>query len=192
MFQLYFSLFFVPKRKSNYKVILDDVSIKTIRIDLWFVVLFLGYADRVYPSSKAVAESKLSAEVIRKDALLASKIVMDATKRKSLRPSNREKIPDGWEEVAEKFITKPLPQNRSELSKKEAEVVKDDSFMHKFYGSQLVIGDLLVGTNLPVKLHTLEITKDNKVFIDNNPYAINHHDVGQMKVILKKLQKDKA
>jgi hypothetical protein len=56
--------------------------------------------------------------------------------------------------------------------------------MHKFFGSQLLVGDRVIISNHPRKLHTLEIIK-KQMIIDNIPYPINEGDLENIKRIIR-------
>lgn len=67
--------------------------------------------------------------------------------------------------------------------------LQNQSFSHKFFGSQLSVGEIVLVKGLSVGLHTLEITSSNQLFIDNNPYPANPDDLIKAKIELLKLRK---
>lgn len=84
-------------------------------------------------------------------------ISLDATKRKSLMPSNQNAIPAGFKEVSRNmdgeviaFLEKRLPT----------------SFQHNFFGSNLVVNGHICLSGLTHKLHVMEVDENNQVTID--------------------------
>lgn len=92
---------------------------------------------------------------------------VDLTKRNTLMPSNSEVIPKGYEKKdGELVASMSLP-------------VRDYEF--RFYGSQLLIGDRAIISGLPVRPHTIEILKDNSVYIDGVEAKLIGADVDSIK-----------
>lgn len=99
----------------------------------------------------------------------------DNTKLLSLQPANRAMVPgSNWtaEEVeidgAKTHQWKPTPP------------LKGD-FQWKFYGSQLSVGDKLVFSGLPKKLHLLEITPQDQVYLNGTPMQIHPGELESLK-----------
>jgi hypothetical protein len=61
------------------------------------------------------------------------------------------------------------------------------TFVHDFFGSQLVIGDIRIGHSLARKKHRLEITK-NQLLIDNNPQDVNQGDLERIKALIREMR----
>lgn len=103
---------------------------------------------------------------------------LDETKRLSLQPANQLKVPQGWTEVRTSDPTK--------IRVSQVPITKplEDSFVHDFFGSQLVIGDMRIGSGLPRKMHRLEITKD-RLTIDNKTYEVNQGELERIKQLLR-------
>lgn len=110
------------------------------------------------------------------------RVKMDETKRKSLAVGNRHLVPAGWENVVTATSSgDPTPKTVM------VEKLKGE-FAHKFYGSQLMIGDRIVVGSLPKKLHTLEITDQDQVFIDGVPQLLHVSDIEDLKRVVHNAQ----
>lgn len=107
---------------------------------------------------------------------------MDNTKLKSLQPANRAKLPGtNWksEEVevdgVKSLQWKPTPPLKGE-------------FQWKFYGSQLSVGDKIVFQGLPKKMHLLEITGKDEVYLDGTPKQIHPGELESLKQTIRDAQ----
>lgn len=116
--------------------------------------------------------------------------IADPTKRKTLQPGKRP-LPTGYrqqdriDEIIEKQLQPGVERTEGQvLLEKELE---SKSFEHRFFGSQLIVQNVVVAKNLDRRLHQMEIM-GNKVYIDGNPYAVNPTDLMKIKLELNKLQ----
>lgn len=107
---------------------------------------------------------------------------MDSTKLKSLQPANRAKLPGtNWksEEVevdgVKQLQWKPTPPLKGE-------------FQWKFYGSQLAIGEKIVFAGLPKKMHLLEITGKDEIYLDGEPKQIHPGELESLKRTIREAQ----
>jgi hypothetical protein len=133
---------------------------------------------------------------------------LDNSKRKSLQPGPR-KPPPGFADIDLDAIvereakiakqattaTKSNPKHRVyQPGTRETEDriirdrLKDSAMYHKFFGSQLIVGDITVIRNLNNQLHKLEITAGGQLYIDNQPHVINPDDLMRVKQELGKQQ----
>lgn len=122
------------------------------------------------------------------------KPVLDKTKRRSLQPGTRA-TPKGYIDPNTHVATSPpvkppAPEERAQKARSVIPVrhltdnekdALNDHFTHKFFGSQLVVGDRLVIGGLSRRPHTVEITKENRVFVDNVPFDMAQGDAFQIK-----------
>lgn len=134
-------------------------------------------------------------------------IIVDETKRKSVQPGTMAdvrvyksmadlprsvviKVKAKSEEtmVVDHTKSKSVQPRGDDPSIMESDKNRGKTFTHKFYGSQLIVGSRPFLSGLSVGMHTLEITAQNQVFIDNNPYPINPTDLVNMKEELSKVR----
>lgn len=99
---------------------------------------------------------------------------MDATKLLSLQPANRSRAPTGWtpEEVETDGV-------KTHQWKQTPKLTGD--FEWKFYGSQLSVGDKTIWSGLPKKMHLLEITSQDQVYLDGTPKQIHPGELESLK-----------
>jgi hypothetical protein len=69
------------------------------------------------------------------------------------------------------------------LTDKQAEEL-NGHFSHRFFGSQLLVGDRAVLGSLSRAHHRIEITAENRVFIDNVPFEMAPGDAHGIKMEL--------
>jgi len=107
--------------------------------------------------------------------------VLDSTKRRSLQPANQKVIPKGWTD----------PSIEADATKRRVATViapitppLEQTFIHDFFGSQLVIGEMRIGGNLTRKKHRLEITHD-QLLIDNMPQVVNQGELEVIKALIR-------
>jgi len=119
----------------------------------------------------------------------------DPTKRASLQPGDRP-LPKGYREmdhVDGLFNVdegKPLqPGNTREEDKELEEKVKDMPFVHRFFGSMLLLGNTPIIRNLDRTMHEMEIMENGQVYIDKKVHNINPHDLLRLKLELIKNRK---
>jgi len=132
-------------------------------------------------------------------------IVADDTKRKSVQPgtmldaraymavqttpmSITARLKEEATMVADYTKSKSVQPRGDDPSILESDKNKGKAFTHKFYGSQLIVGSRPFVSGLSVGMHLLEITAQNQIFIDNNPYPINPTDLVSMKEELSKVR----
>ena len=115
---------------------------------------------------------------------------------KKARDSHKEKSslsigdPLYLDEDQELTVKKPQPMKplvAGNVTKARPRV--DGYLYHTFHGSQLTVGKTLIVHGLSNKAHSLEVTPDDQIFVDNIPYKFNPTDVQKIKVELNKLQK---
>lgn len=130
---------------------------------------------------------------------------LDPTKRKSLQPTNQIVMPAGWTDEDEKQwetskkiyeVTNPEiqetrktvghPVRRNE--KNGIAYVHPEEYFHKFFGGRLVLENQELLTGLTNKMHRLEITKDNKVYVDGTPVRLDPQTLDRLKSALDKTQ----
>lgn len=133
-----------------------------------------------------------------------SKKVLDPTKRKSLQPGHTT-LPTGYREAHPREIVKdtqmvhrviekkiapppPQPQVNETATLEELKALEGKSFQHKFFGSQLAVGEHVLVRGLNRGVHQLEITERGQLFIDNLPHTINAGDLARVKLELAKTQ----
>jgi hypothetical protein len=126
---------------------------------------------------------------------------LDPTKRKSLQPSNQVQMPTGWndedeirwkkEKAAHEQVQAPKSEPSSTTvghprrqKKNGVEFVHPDEYFHKFFGGRLVMDGHELLTGLSNGLHKLEITKDNKIYVDGKPLTINPTTLERLKEAL--------
>lgn len=140
-------------------------------------------------------------------------IIKDETKRRSLQPGTlsdaRIRVPSNShaktsgpppESTAAKETPVAPPQLTQDETKQrslqprgddqaliDTDPLRGKGFIHKFYGSALIVGSRTLMSGLSVGLHHLEITSGGQVFIDNNPYAVNPSDLVKIKAELSKV-----
>lgn len=127
---------------------------------------------------------------------------LDPTKRKSLSPGTRP-IPKGYrlsDQFDEAIPPKKPKQDEPKLTQPGTKTPQDKlvlerikkqgglNFQHKFFGSQLIVNNIPVVRGLDCRLHKLEITNDNRLFIDNIPFDLNPHDLIRVRDELLKQQ----
>jgi hypothetical protein len=127
-----------------------------------------------------VEAEKIHVEKVR-DVIQKKQYVLDSTKRKTLSSGNQKKFSVSWDEVS--------GRNSTDSTKKGVNVPQvteplEQNFVHDFFGTQLIIGDIRVGKNLPKSLHRLEIIK-NQVFIDNIPQEVNQGELEKIKSLIR-------
>jgi hypothetical protein len=141
-----------------------------------------------HKASKKAATASLEVDTAsRKDskgALIGEKVrVFDETKHRNRMPGNQKVVPQGFKTV---FIEEATTDSNvsPRLSQVSTEKLKGE-FAHKFFGSQLMIGDRILVPGLPKKLHLLEITLQDQVFIDGVPQMINVGDLEELKRVIR-------
>lgn len=167
----------------------------------------LGYGVLRLLDAKAKAPAKVitTAAELRKER---AKPVLDPTKRKSLQPGAHP-IPKGFREVAGSneivaaaqhpdnrvipgSVMAPKPQpspiTNDTASREALAKLEGVSFQHRFYGSQLIVGETVVVRGLSPTLHNMEITPKGQLFVDNLPHTINPGDLVRVKTELAKLR----
>jgi hypothetical protein len=100
---------------------------------------------------------------------------MDSTKLLSLQPANRAAAP-GTNWTTEEVETDGVKSHQW----KHTPPLKGD-FEWKFFGSQLSVGDKTIWTGLPKKMHLLEITRDDIVYLDGTPKQIHPGELESLK-----------
>jgi len=107
------------------------------------------------------------------------RVKLDETKRKSLQPQNQNSLPAGWS------IEK---DNHGESQFKMPKVSIKGDFQHKFYGSQFTVGSKTILTNLPRKMHLLEVTSQDIVYVDGVPTQVHPNDLELLKHTIADIQ----
>jgi len=143
----------------------------------WFSLFWIHFLIRI--TTKELIEVVVK-EVIREPVYKAR----DPQKEKSL-------APDGSKEPHPIQIKKPAIKMKPVVAGNttKARPVVGGHLYHEFYGSQLIVDKTKVVFGLSQKIHTLELTPSNQVFIDNNPYKFNPTDVQRIRTELIKSQK---
>lgn len=115
---------------------------------------------------------------------------LDPTKRKSLSPQNRTKMPEGWDDEAEKKWQKANFKVQTKASPKPLQPVKvkTNDYFHKFYGSQFSVDGIVLIGGLSKKMHKLEITTANQLYLDGSARAMNPTEVERIKQALDRVQ----
>ena len=130
-------------------------------------------------------DSKTARAMIQKKQLGSNvRVKMDETKRKSLAVGNNDIIPQGWEQVS--MAIAPA-QTQQPKAVQPTEKLKGE-FSMKFFGSQLMVGDRVIKGALPKKLHLLEITTQDQVFIDGVPQTLHISDLEELKRVIRSSQ----
>lgn len=80
------------------------------------------------------------------------------------------------------------PHGEDQAALEKRATLADQGFSHRFFGSQLIVGSVTLVRNLSKGVHVMEITANNQLFIDNNPYAANPSDLIRVKEELAKLR----
>jgi hypothetical protein len=133
--------------------------------------------------SQVNLESKQVREIFKNHGSSSRiKISLDPTKRKSLSPGNSKVIPNGWEAVQE-LVPESAPV-KPNAPVKMTEKLKGE-FAYKFFGSQLMLGDRILKGGLPRKLHLLEITTQDQIFIDGQPLEVHPKDIEDLKKVIR-------
>jgi len=132
---------------------------------------------------------------------------LDPTKRRTLQPANQRPMPQGWtpddERKWQDTQTHNVQVSREKSQEPGANLMETklkakgdgfaykqtEEFYHKFFGSRLVIDDKEVKSGLTNKMHTLEITKDNKLYIDGEIFPINPTELEKMKMALRAIKR---
>lgn len=107
----------------------------------------------------------------------------DPTKHNSLQPANRKPLSASFQQVAEgngEFKTEAGSFNKN--------MPKGD-YTYRFFGSQLSLGENVLISGLQRKLHQLEITRDDQVYIGGVEYKINPSDVEHLKRVIASAEK---
>lgn len=146
----------------NYKIVMITALIVVV---INYAILWFKYKKierRVQCLEPATVIKPIKAEHLRmsvneqpKKSLKA--IGLDATKRRSLHPSNQMIIPDGFKEVARNLDGDVLAYLEKRLP---------IAFQYKFFGSNLMINGEAVMYGLTNRLHIMEVSEDNQVTID--------------------------
>lgn len=117
---------------------------------------------------------------------------MDMTKRKSLMPSNQVHVPANWELVKgtdkESLIPHQTDPTKRRVGNLPVTAPIPTTFIHDFFGSQLTIGDMVIGKGLAKKKHRLEITHD-QLTIDSVPQDVNQGELERIKQIIRENRK---
>lgn len=161
----------------------------------WFSFLFFSISIRI---GRQVHIIKLENFFLSPEESKYREItkLVDPTKRKTLQPGKRP-LPNGYREAdrIDKYIERKLPplqpSNKRRPEKEAYELTLENRpFYHKFYGSQLIVGDVVIKSNLDKKMHNLEILPNSQAFIDGKPEAINPTDLMKIKCELIKIQNE--
>jgi hypothetical protein len=107
----------------------------------------------------------------------------DPTKHNSLQPANRKPLPVEFQQVKEGD-----GEFKIESASFAKQMPKGD-YTYRFFGSQLSLGENVLISGLQRKMHQLEITKDDQVYIGGVEYRINPSDVEQLKRVIAKAEK---
>jgi len=168
----------------------------------WFHFLFSAELDRTSKLELLLTSNETQALEVFKQ--------LDLTKRKTLQPGEKA-VPPGFPEVdfdklleiqAAELIKKPAkpkkgkggrnkplqPGNVVEDGFFKEEALKKKPFEHKFFGTQLVVDDIVVIRQLNNHLHHMEITAHGQLYIDKQPYPVNPTDLMKIKKELEKAQ----
>jgi len=96
---------------------------------------------------------------------------LDSTKRKTLQPGNEKIVPMGWETIEAKqpdVLVDIIPTARGAVQ-------------YKFYGSALCLKDKVLVSGLLKKMHKLEITAKDEMYIDNETHTLHIDDIKMLK-----------
>jgi len=153
-----------------------------------YVIKFPGFLSLGFLHVRLAVEHKKNLSVLEANEarMLQRKpqYRLDATKRKSLSPSNQETIPNGWDVVS-------VPQ-KDPTKRRMSEYVLtppiESTFVHDFFGSQLIIGDMVVCRSLQKTKHRLEISGD-RLTVDNIPQTVNQGELEKIKQIIRESRK---
>lgn len=167
------------------------------------VAAFAGLGVVAYASAKdlrrqkARSQKRVTAEEVRRYFKAKT---LDSTKRKSLQPANQRPIPTGWTDEDEKAwleankqpqrlaIDTKRPKSNAIPERGLNNEIGASEFFHKFYGSRLILDGYVIKGGMTNKLHTLEVTKGDRLFIDGNPVSIHPTELDKLKVGLKRIQ----
>jgi len=81
-------------------------------------------------------------------------------------------------------VTQDSPKSLEQGQPPKPSAPLDKAFEHKFYGTQLTVGNFRVVSNLSKGMHRLEIVQ-NQLYVDNKPYPANFGDVERMKSLIR-------
>jgi hypothetical protein len=140
-------------------------------LSLGFIHFQIGWEAR-----KDIPE--IQAHMIRQ-RMMEKDYTLDSTKRKSLQPGNMSVPIPGWRD---RMIAPPSKQRIANHTK--ATPPLENTFIHDFFGSQLMVGDMQIGQGLSKGKHRLEITQD-QLRIDNVPQVINQGELERIKEIIR-------
>jgi uncharacterized protein YneF (UPF0154 family) len=107
----------------------------------------------------------------------------DPTKHNSLQPANRKPIAPVYQQVNEGD-----GEFKIESASFAKQMPKGD-YTYRFFGSQLSLGENVLISGLQRRMHQLEITKDDQVYIGGVEYKINPSEVEQLKRVIAKAEK---
>lgn len=179
--------------------------IELYNLDILGIYVILGIV--AYASAKDLKRQKRArreAELKKETAAGIRKYfkakTLDATKRKSLQPANQKPIPNGWTtddenqwreaniKPADRAVDTKRPKSNHLTEKGLEHDLEPKEYAHKFYGSRLMLDGYVIKGGMTNKLHTLELTKGDKLFIDGNPIIIHPNELTKLKLGLMKIQ----
>ena len=99
---------------------------------------------------------------------------MDRTKLNSLQPANRDRSPIGW-------TSEEVEIDGAKVHQWKSTPKLTGDFEWKFYGSQLSVGEKMIWQGLPKKMHLLEITAQDQVYLDGTPKQIHPGELESLK-----------
>lgn len=132
--------------------------------------------DEIHSTRRIKAED---IRIKKKEIAPRRRHTLDSTKRKSLQPGNKNLIPQGWESIE---------------AKQPASVLIDivptpkGAVQYKFFGSALCMQDKVLLQGLDKKLHKLEITDENILYVDNEERKIHIDDIKMLKRYILEVQ----
>lgn len=116
--------------------------------------------------------------MIKKEVVPRRVHTLDSTKRMTLQPGNKGIVPVGWESIESKkgdILVDIVPTPKGIA-------------LYKFYGSALCMRDKVLIHGLNKKMHKLEITENNDLYIDNEVYKIHIDDIKMLKRYIQEAQ----
>lgn len=146
------------------------IAILNIALLLWRLRV-RSIRSKIELKSDVEEVETIRAEDIRGDGRKTRTVVrkrhtLDSTKRKSLQPGNSKIVPCGWETIESKqpnVVVDIIPTVRGAVQ-------------YKFYGSALCMKNKVLVPGLSKKMHKLEITDKDEMYIDNEECKKVHID----------------
>lgn len=125
------------------------------------------------PYTQQVAKAGLVAKLREMPSKIAKRFDLD--NEKTVYPAHTKELIESDPPVAPAGEQGQPPKPSAPL---------DKPFEHKFYGTQLTVGNFRVVSNLSKGMHRLEIVQ-NQLYVDNKPYSANFGDVERMKSMIR-------